>query len=225
MSHKVRIHPTAIIEKDVVLGAETAVWDSVHIRCGAQLGEQCIVGEKTYIAYDVQIGSRVKINAMVYICYGVTLEDGVMVSAGTIFTNDQFPRAATPDLRQLRSSDPDDQCRTTRVREGATIGAGCVIGNGLCIGRFAMVGMGSVVTRSVADFHLVLGNPARSVGCVCRCGQPLRKWAPDEPAAPLSATCDRCARAYRIVNRVVTELPEAGKAVVNTASKQDGKAL
>ena len=67
-----RIHPTAIIEENVRLGAGTSVWDNVHIRHGASLGEECIVGEKSYIAYDVKIGHRVKINALVYICAAVT---------------------------------------------------------------------------------------------------------------------------------------------------------
>jgi acetyltransferase-like isoleucine patch superfamily enzyme len=171
-----RIHPSAIIETDVEIGPGTAVWDHVHIRGPARIGAQCIVGEKTYIAYGVEIGSRVKINASAYLCTAVTLEDGVMVSAGVIFTNDRFPRATTLDLASLRTSDPDEHTRPTRVREGATIGAGAVIGCDLEIGRFAMIGMGSVVTRSVPDFHLVVGNPARSVGCVCRCGEPFVRF-------------------------------------------------
>src|SRR5262245_43378785 len=112
----VRIHPTALIEEGVVLGDETAVWDNVHIRHGARLGEQCIVGEKSYIAYDVVIGSRVKINAFVYVCTGVTIEDGVMISAGTIFSNDRFPRATTSDLSALRPSEPDEHTLLTLVR-------------------------------------------------------------------------------------------------------------
>src|SRR5277367_4249138 len=171
-----RIHPTALIEKDVALGDGTSVWDNVHIRFGAKLGEQCIVGEKTYIAYGVSIGHRVKINAFVYICNAVTIEDGVMISAGTIFTNDRFPRATTPDLKQLRPSDPDEHTLPTLVREGATIGAGCTIGNDLSIGRFAMIGMGSLVTRSIPDFHLAIGHPAKSIGAVCKCGQPLLRF-------------------------------------------------
>src|SRR5882762_5352217 len=130
------VHPTAIIEDNVTLGEGTSVWDSVHIRHDSSLGEECIVGEKSYIAYGVQIGNRVKINAMVYICNAVTIEDGVMISAGTIFTNDRFPRAATNDLQQLRPSEPDEHTLPTLVREGATIGAGSVIGNDLTIGRF-----------------------------------------------------------------------------------------
>ncbi len=190
------------------LGAGTRVWDSVHIRRGAVLGQECIVGEKTYIAYDVRIGNRVKLNAMVYICYGVTIEDGVMVSAGTIFTNDAFPRATTPDLLRLRDSDPDEETRHTLVAEGATIGAGCTIGSDLQVGRFAMVGMGSVVTRDVGDFHLVVGNPARSIGAVCRCGYPIAKW-PAGQIEDQTVGCLKCARTYRIANGEVTELPAA----------------
>src|SRR5687767_11239842 len=110
---QIRIHPTAIVEKDVTFGNGTSVWDSVHIRHGARLGEECLVGGKSTIAYDVVIGSRVKINSAAYICNGVTIEDGVMISAGVIFTNDRFPRAATNDLSQLRSSAPDEHTLPT----------------------------------------------------------------------------------------------------------------
>ena len=72
-----RVHPTALIEEDVLLGDGTTVWDNVHIRHGTRIGAQCIIGEKTYIAYNVVIGNRVKINAFVYICNAVTIEDGV----------------------------------------------------------------------------------------------------------------------------------------------------
>ncbi len=198
-----RIHPTAIIENDVTIGDNTSVWDNVHIRFGTTIGEQCIVGEKTYIAYGVSIGHRVKINAFVYICNAVTIEDGVMISAGTIFTNDRFPRATTPDLKHLRPSDPDEHTLPTLVREGSTIGAGCVIGNDLSIGRWAMVGMGSVVTKSVPDFHLVLGNPARSVGCLCKCGQLLMKFAQDRDASA-ELTC-ACGLKYNVLGQTVNE--------------------
>lgn len=201
-----RIHPTAIIEEGVELGDGTSVWDSVHLRRGARVGRECIVGEKTYIAYDVRVGDRVKINAFVYVCAAVTIEDGVMISAGTIFTNDRFPRATTPDLKHLRPSEPDEHTLPTLVREGATIGAGCVVGNDLTIGRFAMIGMGSVVTKSVPDFHLALGHPASSVGCVCRCGQLLARFKHDDPEQSQQVACRACGLRYEIQDRVVTEL-------------------
>jgi len=200
----VRIHSSALIEPDVEIGDGTSVWDNVHIRHSTTIGEQCIVGEKTYIAYGVRIGNRVKINAFVYICNAVTIEDGVMISAGTIFTNDRFPRATTTDLKRLRPSDPDEHTLPTRVREGATIGAGCRIGNDLTIGRWAMVGMGAVVTKSVPDFHLVIGSPARSVGCVCRCGHLLNRFADARPAYELH--CFACGLRYQVDDEMVTEI-------------------
>lgn len=205
-----RIHPTAIVEEGVRIGDGTSVWDNVHIRRGAVIGDECIIGEKSYVAYDVEIGNRVKINAMVYICAGVTIEDGVMLSAGTVFTNDRLPRATTPDLRQLRPSEPDESTLLTQVREGATVGAGCTIGCGIEIGRFAMVGMGSVVTRSVPAFHLAMGHPARPAGIVCRCGEILMRFrSAAEEHAPETA-CRACGLRYSIREGVVTEIAPAG---------------
>ena len=200
-----KIHPTALIEDNVTIGDGSAIWDSVHIRHGAKIGTDCIVGEKSYVAYDVVIGDRVKINAMVYICTAVTIEDGVMISAGTVFTNDRFPRATTTNLKELRPSEPDEDTLPTLVKEGATIGAGCTIGNDLSIGRFAMVGMGSLVTKSVEDFHIVLGHAARPYGCVCRCGHPLLRF--DEMEGPeVMVDCSACGLPYRIVEQKVEEL-------------------
>jgi len=205
-SAKIRIHPTAIVEDEVTIGVGSSVWDNVHIRHGATIGEECIVGEKTYVAYDVKIGNRVKINAFVYICAAVTIEDGVMISAGTVFTNDRFPRATTPDLRTLRSSDPDEETLPTLVREGATIGAQCTIGNDLTIGRFAMVGMGALVTKSIPDFHLAIGQPARSIGYVCRCGKVLALFAQLDSKREHDLTCATCRLRYRCQDGRIIEL-------------------
>jgi len=194
-----RIHPTARIEDGVEIGPGTAIWDHVHVRGpGTRIGAQCIIGEKTYIAYGVSIGNRVKLNAFVYVCTAVTIEDGVMVAAGTIFTNDRFPRAATADLRRLRPSSPDEHTRPTLVHAGATIGAGSVIGCDLAVGRFAMVGMASVVTRSVPDFHLVVGHPARPAGLVCRCGEPFLRFAAGADPAPGEYACKACNLRYAV---------------------------
>lgn len=202
----VRIHPTSIVEDGVEIGADTSIWSHVHIRSPSKIGAQCIIGEKTYIAYDVIIGNRVKINAFVYICAAVTIEEGVMVSAGTVFTNDRFPRAATPDLSCLRPSEPDERTRPTLVREGATIGARSVIGCDLVIGRWSMVGMGSIVTRSVPDFHLVVGQPARAVACVCRCGEPFLRFDEVAPRELDSVTCVACGLRYAVQGGHVVEL-------------------
>ena len=127
-----------------------------------------------------------------------------MISAGTIFTNDRFPRATTSDLRELRSSDPDEATEPTLVRCGATVGAGCIIGSNLTIGRWAMIGMGSVVTKSVPDFHLAIGSPARSIGTVCRCGQLLAMFSDTQPPTE-SYNCAACTRRYRRDQLAITE--------------------
>lgn len=203
----VRVHPTARIEEGVEIGADTAVWDHVHIRGpGTRIGAQCIVGEKTYIAYGVSIGNRVKLNAFVYVCNAVTIEDGVMVAAGTIFTNDRYPRATTADLRHLWTSAPDEHTRSTVVCKGATIGAGCIVGSNLSIGRFSMIGMASVVTRSVSDFHLAVGHPARSIGLVCRCGAPFVRFVPGAQPASGDYTCKSCGLRYAVDAHRVREI-------------------
>jgi UDP-2-acetamido-3-amino-2,3-dideoxy-glucuronate N-acetyltransferase len=209
-----RVHPTAIVEEGVEIGSDTSVWDNAHIRGPTRVGSHCIIGEKSYIAYGVEIGDRVKINAFVYVCTGVKVEDGVMVSAGTVFTNDRYPRATMPDLSVPRPSDPDGHTRPTLVREGATIGAGCLIGCDLVVGRWSMVGMGSVVTRSVPDFHLVVGHPARSVACVCRCGEPFLHFGQDGPAETDGVRCTACGSRYAVHAGEVIELESPDASVV-----------
>src|SRR5262245_20697958 len=124
-----RVHPTAEIEDGVEIGAGSAIWSGVHVRGpGTSIGADCIIGERTHIGYGVCVRNRVKINAFVYVFTGVTIEDGVMIGAGTVFTNDRYPRATTPDLAVLRPSEPDERTLPTQVAEGASIGAGSVIG-------------------------------------------------------------------------------------------------
>lgn len=207
MSEATFIHPTAIVETGVTLGAGSKIWYHAHLRRGAQLGEQCQVGGHSYVAYDVRIGHRVKINSFVYLCAGVTIEDGVMLSAGVTFTNDRYPRATTPDLAELRSSEPDEHTLPTRVRAGATLGARSLVGPGLEIGRFAMVGMGALVTKPVGDFHLVRGQPAAAVGFVCRCGSPWCRFPPGRPPAEARHACPACGFCYTALDGIVTEQP------------------
>ena len=203
-----RIHATAIIEEGARIGSQTIIWDNVHIRAPCEIGKQCIIGGKSYIAYGVTIADRVKINANVYVCTGVTIEQGVMVSAGTIFTNDRFPRATIPDLSELQDSAPNEHTLTTKVREGATIGAGAIVGCDLEIGRFAMVGMGSVVTRSISDFALTVGNPARVVGFVTRRGEPWLKFSPWKVPDSAEYTCSDGYSYHLSMGQVIETPPE-----------------
>jgi acetyltransferase-like isoleucine patch superfamily enzyme len=209
-----RVHPTAIVEDGVAIGFESSVWDNVHIRRDTKIGHHTIVGEKTHISYDVSIGNFVKINAFVYICTAVTIEDGVMISAGCTFTNDRYPRAASDDLTELRSSDPDEKTLPTIVRAGATIGARAVIGPGITIGRFAMVGMGSVVTKSVPDHALVIGSPARVVGYVCRCGEPVFHLEKGTSAFSDTRSCFVCQRLYSLQDGSFAEIMSAEKGLL-----------
>jgi acetyltransferase-like isoleucine patch superfamily enzyme len=203
----VTVHPTAEIEEGVEVGVGTAIWSGVHVRGpGTRIGDDCIVGERTYVAYGVEIGSRVKLNASVYVCTGVTIEDGVMIGAGVIFTNDRYPRAASVDLRTLLPSGPDERTLPTLVEAGASIGAGSVIGCDLVVGRFAMVGMGSVVTRSVAPFHLVVGQPARPVAVVSRAGAPLVRFSGARAPDRDELVCPVSGLRYAVRSGVVVEL-------------------
>lgn len=190
------IHQTAIIENDVSIGRGTSIWDNVHIRHDTAIGDDCVVGEKTYIAYDVRIGHKVKINAFVYICTQVIIEDWVMISAGTVFTNDKFPRAVDPSTEELITSNPTDETLTTIVRQGVTIGANATIGPGIEIGEFSMVGMGSVVTRNVLPYTLVIGNPARVKGYVCRCGASIGDHG-QNMGLGAELICSTCSRTYK----------------------------
>jgi acetyltransferase-like isoleucine patch superfamily enzyme len=202
-----RVHPTAEIEPGVEIGDGTTIWSHVHVRGPATtIGAGCIVGERTYVAYGVTIGDRVKLNAGVYVCTGVTLGSGVLVGAGVVFTNDRYPRATTADLRVLRPSTPDERTLPTLVEDGATIGAGCVVGCDLTIGRFAMVGMGAVVTRSVAPFHLVVGQPARPVAVVSRAGEPLMRFSGARPPDRDELACPVSGLRYAVRDGAVVEL-------------------
>ena len=207
-----RVHPTALVEEGVVLGHDTSVWDSVHIRHGARIGHHCTVGEKTYIAYDVVIGNFVKINAVVYICANVTIGDFCMISAHTVFTNDRFPRSGNRELTGLETSDVTEETLTTRLERGVTIGANATIGPGITLGEFSMVGMGSVVTRDVPPFALVHGSPAKVAGWLSACGHPLLRGRDlEEDVAAASAGgghrdlhCERCGRGYLFDGRGLT---------------------
>ncbi len=184
------IHPTAEVSAHATLGPGTRVWHQAQVRERASLGANCIVGKGAYIDFGVTIGSNVKIQNGVFVYHGVSVEDGVFLGPGVILTNDKLPRAINPD--GTLKSDADWEVSPTRIKRGASIGAGAVILPGVTVGAFAMVGAGAVVTRDVLDHGLVYGNPARLHGYVCKCGRPL------SPVSDGTWRCDACDEGYRL---------------------------
>lgn len=156
-------HETAIISDQAVIGEETKIWVNCQIREGAEIGKKCIIGKDTYIDENVVIGDEVKIQNGVSVYHGVVIENKVFIGPNVAFSNDMFPRAFNEDW----------QVYDTVVEEGASIGANATIVCGNRIGRYAMVGAGSVVTKDVPPHALVMGNPARIRGYVCQCGNKM----------------------------------------------------
>jgi len=193
-----RIHATADVEDDVTVGPGTSVWNRAQLRRGSTLGSECVIGRDAFIDEGVRIGSRVKIQNGALVYHGVTVETGVFIGPGAILTNDRYPRSITPE-GELAGAD-DWEVSTISLRQGCSIGAGAIVVAGSDVGRFATVGAGAVVTRSVPDYALVAGNPARRLGWVCACGRRLRDEAgsPVEAAFVGLAVCARDGRRYRI---------------------------
>jgi len=162
------IHPTAEVSPLAKVGARTRVWHQAQVREGARIGRDCAVGKGAYIDHDVLVGDRVKIQNYASIYYGARVESEAFIGPYACLTNDRLPRAATPE-GELKD-DADWKVERILVGRGASIGACAVVLPGVRIGEFALVGAGAVVTRDVPDFGLVVGNPARLQGFVCRCG-------------------------------------------------------
>jgi UDP-2-acetamido-3-amino-2,3-dideoxy-glucuronate N-acetyltransferase len=181
-SREVFVHPTAEVSPRARIGAGTRIWNQVQIRHGATVGEDCVLGKGVFVDLDVSIGDRCKLENGVNVFLGAAVESGVFLGPGAQLLNDRRPRAVTTD-GSLKGP-ADWTVSGVVVREGASVGGAAVILPGVTVGRFAMVGAGAVVTRDVPDHGLVVGNPARLVGYVCRCGERLRS-APEDTICPV----------------------------------------
>jgi len=184
-------HPTAVIESQDI-GAGTKIWHFAHVRRGSRIGRGCTIGKSVYIDIGAEIGENVKIQNFVSVYRGVTLEDDVFVGPSATFTNDLFPRS---------SFWSDEQVVPTRVCRGASIGANATVICGITIGKYAMVGAGSVVAEDVPAFALVLGNPARARGWACYCGRRLTEVARETESRAVYR-CSSCHREVEIAKRI-----------------------
>lgn len=160
----VRVHPSAFIDEDVVIGPGTQIWHVSHVLKGSRIGENCKIGQNVVIGPHVAIGNNVKIQNNVSVYEGVTLEDNVFCGPSMVFTNVINPRSEINRMGEIRP---------TVIKRGASLGANCTIVCGVTIGEYAFVGAGAVVTRDVPDHALVVGVPSRHVGWMCRCGTKL----------------------------------------------------
>ncbi len=149
------LHINSLCES-IQIGARTRIWAFVHILPGARIGSDCNICDFVFIENDVEIGERVTVKSGVQLWDGITIEDDVFIGPNVTFTNDHFPRSRQYLNEVLR----------TVIEKGASIGANATILPGLTIGRLAMVGAGSVVTKDVPDGVVVYGSPARIVGRV-----------------------------------------------------------
>jgi len=185
------IHPTADIAAGVSVGFGTKVWHYVQVREGARIGSSCILGRSVYVDAGVVIGDNCKLQNGVALYGPSVLEDGVFLGPGVVVTNDRIPRAVTPD--GVLKDSAAWTATGAIIRQGAAVGAASVLLPGVTIGRWSMVGAGSVVARPVPDYGLVVGNPARLVGHVCPCGVRLGTDGVEGPAA-VTVRCPSCGR-------------------------------
>ena len=194
----VRIHSSAEIADSAEIGAGTRVWHQAQVREGASIGPDCTLGKGVYVDAGVRIGRCCKLENYVSVFHGFTVEDGVFLGPGALLLNDKHPRAINPD--GSLKTDADWSASEGLVRYGASVGGGAVLLPGITIGRFALVGAGSVVTRDVPDHAIAAGNPARAAGFACRCGHTLAELS--EPGAERRLRCPACGRMEQLPPRV-----------------------
>jgi UDP-2-acetamido-3-amino-2,3-dideoxy-glucuronate N-acetyltransferase len=187
--NKVFIHETAIVDQPVDIGAGTKIWHWVHVISGAKIGEGCVLGQNVYVGGKAVLGNNVRVQNNVSIYDRVTLADDVFCGPSMVFTNVINPRS---------SVERKDEYLDTYVGKGASIGANATIICGNEIGEYAFIGAGSVVTKPVPAFALMVGNPAKQIGWMSRAG--VRLIFDEEGMAVCGETGER----YIMKNQKVT---------------------
>ncbi|GJQ32003.1 MAG: N-acetyltransferase [Ignavibacteriaceae bacterium] len=187
------VNEHAVVDANVEIGEGTKIWHFSHVQSGSKIGKKVIMGQNVNIGNNVTIGNFVKIQNNVSVYEGVTLEDYVFCGPSMVFTNILDPRSKYPQVGAAYYI-------KTLVKEGASLGANSTIVCGHTIGRFAFVGAGSVVTKDVPDYALVVGNPARIIGWMSEAGVRLKF---DENGF---ATCHKSGKKYKFENDRVKEV-------------------
>ena len=184
-------HPTSIIDKGCKIGNATKIWHFSHIMTGCIIGEKCNIGQNVVVSPGVILGSNVKVQNNVSIYTGVICEDDVFLGPSMVFTNILNPRSAITRR---------DEYIKTQVKKGATIGANATIICGITIGEYALIGAGSVVTKNVSAYALVLGNPSKQTAWVSEYGHKLQF---NEDGI---AICPESNEKYKLVNNYVQKI-------------------
>ncbi|MEG1543444.1 MAG: acyltransferase [Tannerellaceae bacterium] len=186
-----QVHETAVIDPDCKIGEETHIWHFSHIMTGCQIGKRCNIGQNVVVSPGVVLGDHVKVQNNVSIYTGVTCQDDVFLGPSCVFTNITNPRSAVCRKEQYVH---------TLVEKGATIGANATIICGHTIGAYALIGAGSVVTKDVPAYALVVGNPSRLDGWVSEYGHRLHFDGNG------LATCPESGQQYQLKENKVTRI-------------------
>ena len=190
------VHESSFVDQPCEIGKDTKVWHFSHIMKDSFIGEGCNIGQNVVISSGCRLGNNVKIQNNVSVYTGVILEDDVFCGPSMVFTNVINPRSHIPRK---------DEYKTTRVKQGASIGANATVVCGTTLGRYCFVGAGSVITKDVPDYAMVYGNPARLHGWVCYCGTKLQFVTSTNE--PVNAECSACGRLYTHQGQEVKQLP------------------
>ena len=165
LNHEVMIHSLADVKTNNI-GKGTVIWQFAIILEGAKIGENCNINCHTFIENNVILGDNVTIKSGVYLWDGIEIGDNVFLGPNVTFVNDKYPR----------SKQYPEEFQSTKIEKSVSIGANATILGGVQIGEYALIGAGSVVTKSVPAYSLVIGNPARIVGKVDNIGKVIERF-------------------------------------------------